>query len=120
MGEFDNPGRRERATAEVGGEGGSFADARRSRLDVPLTGRGRVTGDEMHIGEIGEGGVGASPSPVEGAVRYPTEPPPSSDRPRAMQMSPAVVAGLVGGAAGALIAVGLMRLAARSRDTSDR
>jgi hypothetical protein len=75
-------------TAEVGGEGGSFADGtyqQAERDDVRGEGMRRadetsrpnaaaeVAQNAVHRDEIAEGGVGTAPGPDEGMTRPPTE-----------------------------------------------
>jgi hypothetical protein len=73
-------------TAEVGGEGGSFADptyqesTRRERLPrQPETAQPNAESDAAqyasHGEQIEEGGAGTAPGPGEGMKRYPTDDP---------------------------------------------
>ncbi|HEX5474402.1 MAG TPA: hypothetical protein VFX12_07060 [Vicinamibacterales bacterium] len=73
-------------TAEVGGEGGSFADATMQegtdddvkgsrgipRKDRPA-GAGDAAGEASHRDQVAEGGVGTDPGPGDGMKRFPTE-----------------------------------------------
>jgi hypothetical protein len=72
-------------TAEVGGEGGSYADPTYQEATRNPGGLGRASDTETpnaaaevahnadHRGEIAEGGVGTDPGPAEGMKKYPTE-----------------------------------------------
>jgi hypothetical protein len=73
-------------TAEIGGEGGSFADptyqeaARRGELSrTPDTrqppAQGDLPGYASHRSQIEQGGAGTAPGPDEGMKKYPTEDP---------------------------------------------
>ena len=103
-------------TAEVGSEGGSYADptyqvatfedsnASRS-ADVALE---ASAGEAIGFDTLAERGDGTSRDPAGGVVRYPTEPPspPSAReawRPRALMRWGVVAAGAAAGAAVALI-----------------
>src|SRR3954447_13877763 len=81
-------------TAEVGGEGGSYADP---TLQVPTfrgpiadigtpAGAASVAGEAIGFEEVAAGGVGASPDPSHGMIRYPSEDPAS---PRAEDLASA-------------------------------
>src|SRR4051812_43749892 len=72
-------------TAEVGGEGGSYADP---TLQVPTfhgpvadidrpAGAASVAGEAIRFDDVAAGGVGASPDPAHGMLRYPSEDPAS-------------------------------------------
>jgi hypothetical protein len=75
-------------TAEVGGEGGSFADPTYQQTEATPPGQdglrrsddtsqpnaaSEVAHNANHRGEIAEGSVGADPGPAEGMKKYPTE-----------------------------------------------
>jgi len=73
-------------TAEVGGEGGSYADP---TLQVPTfrgptadidspAGAASVAGDAIGFEEVAAGGVGAGPDPADGMLRYPSQDPASA------------------------------------------
>ena len=73
-------------TAEVGGEGGSYADP---TLQVPTfhgpvadidspAGAASVAGDAIGFDDVAAGGVGASPDPADGMIRYPSRDPAST------------------------------------------
>jgi hypothetical protein len=96
-------------TAEVGSEGGSFADptTQIATFERPLDRVGSGGGDSsvasqaIRSSEIAEGGIGAGPDPSVGIIRYPSEDPSAPARP------PADVSrrlnwrgGLIGAAAG--------------------
>ena len=123
-------------TAEVGGEGGSYADP---TLQVPTfhgqveyidspAGAASVAGDAIGFDEVAAGGVGAGPDPAGGMIRYPTEDP-ASPRASDLASSPARpsphagrglnwrggVIGAVAGLAGAALAGGLSRRRRRGR-----
>jgi hypothetical protein len=87
-------------TAEVGGEGGSYADP---TIQVP-TFRGPITsidspggaasvaGDAIRFEQVAAGGVGAGPDPAHGMIRYPSEDPasaPAADLTSARMTDPA-------------------------------
>jgi hypothetical protein len=73
-------------TAEVGGEGGSFADPtyqqsategyrglhRESDTEAPNA-ASEVAGNAEHRPPIADGGVGTNPDPAEGMKKYPSE-----------------------------------------------
>jgi hypothetical protein len=72
-------------TAEVGGEGGSYADP---TLQVPTfrgdvehiggaAGAASVAGEAIGFEDVAAGGVGAGPDPAHGMIRYPSEDPAS-------------------------------------------
>lgn len=72
-------------TAEVGGEGGSYADPTYQKATLDPDGLRRVSDTSQpnaaaemahnaeRRGEIAEGGVGTDPDPAEGMKKYPTE-----------------------------------------------
>ena len=71
-------------TDEVGGEGGSFADAtfqQAAREGIRSAGLRRgdepaddgAAGETVHRDEISGGGAGSNPDPAEGMKKYPTE-----------------------------------------------
>jgi hypothetical protein len=123
-------------TAEVGDEGGSYADP---TLQVPTfqgavayidspAGAASVAGDATRFEEVAAGGVGAGPDPAGGMVRYPSEDP-ASPRASDQVSSPARPApnagrglnwrggaiGAVAGLAGAALVGGLSRRRRRGR-----
>jgi hypothetical protein len=107
-------------TAEVGGEGGSFADptTQLATFGRPLdslegAGAGSAAGDAIRSAEVIEGGVGAGPGPADGMTRYPSEDPASAtDAPAEGRRRPdwrGTLIGAAAGLAGAAIAGGLSR-----------
>ena len=72
-------------TAEVGGEGGSYADPtyqeatlgggtlRRASDTGQPNAAADVAGNAEHRDEIANGGVGTDPGPADGMKKYPTE-----------------------------------------------
>ena len=72
-------------TAEVGGEGGSFADPTYQESAREPDGLGRASDTKQpnaaaevaqyaeHEDQIADGGVGSAPGPGEGMKKYPTE-----------------------------------------------
>src|SRR3954471_15206826 len=129
-------------TAEVGGEGGSYADPTlqvptfqgpAADIDVPA-GAASVAGDAIGFQEVAAGGVGAGPDPADGMIRYPSEDPapapgsnpaarPTSGDSTSRRSMDAVrglnwrggVIGAVAGLAGAALAGGLSRRRRRDR-----
>jgi hypothetical protein len=129
-------------TAEVGGEGGSYADPtlqvatfRGPAADIDLpAGVASVAGDAIGFQEVAAGGVGASPDPADGMIRYPSQDPasapgssppsrptgadpasrPSLDAVRGLNWRGGVL-GAVAGLAGAALAGGLSRRRRRAR-----
>src|SRR3954469_25923867 len=76
-------------TAEVGGEGGSYADPTlqvptfqgpSADIDIPAGGAS-VAGDAIGFQEVAAGGVGAGPDPADGMIRYPSQDPASAPLP---------------------------------------
>ena len=99
-------------TAEVGSEGGSYADPTHQVAtfgnENELRSAGAppepsISGEAIGFDTVAEGGVGTSPDPSGGVLRYATEPP-SPPPARGARMSwGAVAAGAAAGAAVALI-----------------
>jgi hypothetical protein len=105
-------------TAEVGSEGGSFADPTHqvSTFEGDIertTGRGGASSSATQaLRSGGIGGTGASPaSAADGILRYPTELP---HTPSASQGGRAWKMGLAGAAAGAAVAFALSTLRRRT------
>ncbi len=109
-------------TAEVGGEGGSYADptiqvATFGRPLAQVDGHGgaaSVATQATRSDQVDAGGAGAGPDPADGMLRYPTEDPATPHKPAARQGrgAPNWRGGLIGaaaGLAGAAIAAGLSR-----------
>jgi hypothetical protein len=76
-------------TAEVGGEGGSYADPtmqvetfqhpfKDQRNQEQGGGSAGVANYALDQASVAEGGVGTSPEPATGMLRYPTEAPPAT------------------------------------------
>lgn len=108
-------------TAEVGGEGGSYADPTTQvetfgHLDR-VEGQGgaaSVAAYAIRSPEVAAGGVGAGPDPGDGMIRYPSEDPgaPASNVGTEAPRGPNWRGGLIGaaaGLAGAALAGGLSR-----------
>jgi hypothetical protein len=105
----DRAGRPLPVTAEVGGEGGSFADAtnqvatfrepqadrRADRTAVPS-----VANYALHDESIAEGGVGTAPDPARGMKRFPTDPPAGEVPVRERRFTPDWRSAAIGAAAG--------------------
>jgi hypothetical protein len=102
-------------TAEVGAEGGSFADAtnqvatfhepeskQRAERDVLSSAANYAVHDES----VAAGGVGAAPNPSRGMKRFPTEPPPEEVAGRVRRFTPDWRSAAIGAAAG--LAAGLL------------
>lgn len=95
-------------TAEVGSEGGSYADPTNQvatfgtlLAQSNACAGGSVAGDAMRSEEIAGGGSGTYPDPAGGMIRYPTEDPRESAGPRDIAPpGPNWRAGLIGAAAG--------------------
>jgi hypothetical protein len=79
-------------TAEVGGEGGSYADPtmqvetfqqplKDERNAQPGGGRAAAANYSLDQASVAGGGVGTAPEPATGMLRYPTEAPPATVRP---------------------------------------
>jgi hypothetical protein len=111
----DRAERRLPVTAEVGAEGGSFADAtnqvatfrepeanRRSDRDALSS----VANYAVHDESIAEGGVGTAPDPYHGMKRFPTEPPREEIAGRVRRFTPDWRSVAIGAAAG--LAAGLL------------
>ena len=107
-------------TSEIGSEGGSYGDP--TQQVATFSGEDGIgRSDDSSIAAYATdfessaaGGVGASPAPAEGMVRYPTEPPyrPSASPGRRFTTRfwrPAI-AGAAAGALGAAVMMGLARL----------
>ncbi|MEN3337568.1 MAG: hypothetical protein V7647_1244 [Acidobacteriota bacterium] len=107
-------------TAEVGGEGGSFADSTTqvATFGGPLdslerAGAASTAGDAIRSEDVIEGGVGAGPGPADGMTRYPSEDPesaagiPTTERRRPDWRGTLI--GAAAGLAGAAIAGSLSR-----------
>jgi len=100
-------------TAEVGSEGGSYAD---SRLQVATLGDERAAGGADRSGSAAAASpvsssesAGGYAGPTPGMKRYPTE---SPGKPRRRGRAPRWAAGALGlaaGAAGALLVTGVLR-----------
>jgi hypothetical protein len=130
----DQPERALPVTAEVGGEGGSYADPTtqvatfRERLDrnEGHGGDGPVANDvanyAINRAEIARGGVGSGPEPAHGMIRYPSEAPssaatsvaPAAVRRNALNWRGGVI-GAVAGLAGAALVGGLSGRRSRRR-----
>src|SRR5215212_11034917 len=106
-------------TAEVGGEGGSYAEPtiQEATFGAGLErveghgGPGSAANYGIRSEEVTGAGVGAAPDPSSGMLRYPTENSPSAER-AARPSPPKWRAGAIGAAAGfaaALIARGVSR-----------
>lgn len=104
-------------TAEVGGEGGSYADP---TMQVPTfegdIARGRGDGGDASVANqsnrmepIAQGGIGEAPGPDSGMLRYPTEPPASESAGAGRSTRPGWQRGLMGAAAGAALLIGVQR-----------
>ena len=92
-----------RVTAEVGSEGGSFADP---TMQVATFRDNEPRHDRpMHEDRQPSG----SPDMTGGMRRYPTEPPPAAGTPRPGAWRAGLVAAAAGAAAGAVVAYGLMK-----------
>jgi hypothetical protein len=112
-------------TAEVGSEGGSYADA---TVQVASSGTalwreeggggpGSVAADATRSDEISGGGAGTHPGPATGMRRYPTEAPGILEgSPRGAEQSATWRAGLIGAAAGFAGAAIVGALSRRRRD----
>jgi hypothetical protein len=109
-------------TAEVGGEGGSYADptTQVETFGRPLDrigdqgGAASAATEATRFSEVAEGGVGAGPSPADGMIRYPSEDPaaPTANAAAEARRGPNWRGGLIGavaGLAGAALAGGLAR-----------
>jgi hypothetical protein len=107
-------------TAEVGGEGGSFADptTQVATFGGPLdslegAGAASTGGDAIRSDDVIAGGVGAGPAPADGMTRYPSDDPESAadtatpERPRPDWRGTLI--GAAAGLAGAAIAGSLSR-----------
>jgi hypothetical protein len=110
----DRAGRPLPVTAEVGGEGGSFADAtnqvatfREPQADERSGGpaASSALGYALHEESVAEGGVGTAPDPSRGMKRFPTDPP-LEEVPRARRFTPDWRSAAIGAAAG--FAAGLL------------
>lgn len=113
-------------TAEVGSEGGSYADPTNQvstfgdhdglRREEDRPGNATVATYATRSDEIQGGGIGTSPGPSGGMVRYPTEPPPPAGASQGRRVSGRPWRStLVGAAAGALGAAVLMGVTRRRR-----
>lgn len=114
-------------TAEVGSEGGSYADPTNQvasfENDVARTsghgGASSVATQATRHDTVAGGELSAGPDPSHGMIRYPTEPPPSSSAsPGQRRQGTNWRAGAIGAAAGAAAVLGLEWL--RRARSSDR
>ena len=112
-------------TAEVGGEGGSYADptiqvATFGRPLDQLEGHGgaaSVATQATRSDSVDAGGVGSGPDPADGMLRYPTDDPstPLAQPPSHRRGAPNWRGGLIGAAAGLAGAAIASRFARRRR-----
>ncbi len=102
-------------TAEVGEEGGSFADAtnqvatfREGRADERTqdTRLSSAANYAVHDESVAGGGVGTAPGPSHGMKRFPTEPPREEVAARVRRFAPDWRSAAIGAAAG--LAAGLL------------
>jgi hypothetical protein len=106
-------------TAEVGSEGGSYADPTHQvasfENNLPRT-RGRGGASSAATQAIRTEDVAGGSDPNHGMLRYPTDPPDAPTAQEARRMTgPNWRAGAIGAAAGAIAVVGLEFLRRRSR-----
>ncbi len=111
-------------TAEVGGEGGSYADpttqvatfGRELEQEGGQGGAASASTQAIRSADVAGGGLGAEPDPAQGMRRYPTEDPTAPETgARATKQGSNWRGGLIGAAAGLAGAAVFGRLSRRRR-----